>query len=321
MLDTEVIDNGDQPLGDILTKELRLADQFLAASAFLNSGGLNIIQEPMQRILENEGRVSIIHGADFLITDPQAVRTLVDMKMRYGSMCYSLHFDWAQTLRHSFHPKLYITTSDYKRYCAIVGSSNLTLGGLRSNTEVNAVIRGDESQAPIKQCIGIYDSIRNSTVLVEPDLRFVEKYEQLYEEAQNLPPSEVPPSDLEYLYSELRQLHQEVAADWRPATQVEFVIKALQNLTSDDRGSGILRDAGTSYVRLSDIYRESERLARESGSIYKWDTWHNSVRRSINDNVHGGSAGQGYFVRRGGTSGRYGEYRLSTKGIEYRSET
>ena len=135
-----VVSNASRSLGDVLNEELRDADEFLAATAFLNSDGLNTIRPQLERILHNEGNVSVVHGADFRITDPGAVHTLMDMNLRYGNMSYRVDFDWSLTHRQRFHPKLYLTTSDYERYCAIVGSSNLTLGGLRNNMEVNVVL-------------------------------------------------------------------------------------------------------------------------------------------------------------------------------------
>ena len=186
-METTVIENQHGPLGDLLAEELNTADAFYAASAFLNSGGLGIIEPSLRRILEQEGEVSIVHGADFRVTDPDAVRSLAALKMRYGTMSYFVHCDWSLLARQAFHPKLYITTADYRRYCAIVGSSNLTLGGLRSNVEVNAVIRGDDSEEPVRRCLDIFDSILASTALVEPDLEFAEKYAHLHERAGDLP--------------------------------------------------------------------------------------------------------------------------------------
>ena len=296
-----VVSNASRPLGDVLNEELRDADEFLAATAFLNSAGLDTIKPQLERILNNEGNVSIVHGADFRITDPSAVRTLVDMDLRYGNMSYRVYFDWSLTHRQMFHPKLYLSTSDYEYYCAIVGSSNLTLGGLRNNTEVNAVIHGSRAEPPISDCLEIYWSIHNSTSLLEPDVEFVEKYSVLHERAQDLPPSDTRPADLESLYRELEALR--IRPERRaPRTQVEYVVQALMNLTN----------GGRRYVHLTRIYTEAEQLARDAGQSYEWSTFRNSVRGRINENVIG--CGDGLFERRGSMSG---EYRLSDRGRTY----
>lgn len=309
MSGTTVIENHREPLGDLLAKELNGTDVFYAASAFLNSGGLAIIEPSLRRILEFEGEVSIVHGADFRITDPDAVRSLAALKARYGTMSYFVHCDWSLLARQAFHPKLYITTADYQRYCAIVGSSNLTLGGLRSNIEVNAVIRGDDSEEPVRRCLDIFDSILASTALVEPDLEFAEKYAYLYERTGDLPLTEEPPSDLAPLYEELTALwRKEPKTDvgW-PRTQTDFVAQAIANLTAGDVQM---------YAHLSDIYVEAERLARGAGVAYDWSTFENSVRGRLNENTLG-LGGRDLFERRGGSAGRFGEYRLSRKGTDY----
>ncbi len=309
MLETTVVENQREPLGDLLEQELNTADAFYAASAFLNSGGLGIIEPSLRRILEHEGEVSIVHGADFRVTDPDAVRSLATLKTHYGTMSYFVHCDWSLLARQAFHPKLYITTADYRRYCAIVGSSNLTSGGLRSNVEVNAVIRGDESEEPVRRCLDVFDSILASPALLEPDLEFAEKYAHLYERAEDLPLTAEVPSDLAPLYEELTTLwHSEPKTDavW-PRTQTDFVAQAIANLTVDDPQA---------YTHLTSIYSEAERLARAAAVTYDWATFENSVRGRLNENTVG-LGGRDLFERRGGPSGRFGEYRLSRKGRDY----
>ena len=313
MPNVDVISNSQQPLHELLRGELSDADEFRAASAFLNSGGLSYIMPGMRRILEGEGSVYIVHGADFRITDPQAVRSLVELSAQYGDMSYYVHFDWALTIRQMFHPKLYITTSDYQRYCAIIGSSNLTRGGMGGNVEVNAVIRGDHSDAPVSQCLNIFESILASDALMEPDMTFVERYERLHDRTRESPVTEAPPPDLSELYQELIDLYEEQLEDrryWQPETQIEFLIRAIENLSGD---------GGTEYVGLDAIYRETERLVRSAGHTYKWDTFNNSLRGRLNTETVG-RPGKDLFERRGGVLGRYGQYRLSDKGRLYSRE-
>ncbi len=301
----EVISNLDRPLGELLNEELRNADEFLAATAFLNSNGLNVVMAQLEEILRNEGRVSIVHGADFRITDPRAVHTLVDMNLQHGKMSYRVNFDWSLTHRQRFHPKLYLSTSDYKRYCVIVGSSNLTLGGLRNNTEVNAVIRGDVAEPSVRECLSIYHAILGSQSLIEPDVEFAEKYAVLHGRAQDLALHDEPPTELEALYREL-DAYRVQPQTRKPCTQVEYVMQALVNLTGDDQR----------YVHLGDIYNEAERMARNAGQSYDWDTFQDSVRGRINEHVVG-RGGRDLFERRGGLGGRFGEYRLSDQGQTY----
>ena len=302
----EVISNANQPLGNVLNDELRDAVEFLAASAFLNTAGLRIIEDKLRSILRNDGRVSIIHGADFRITDPDAIRTLVDMRLNYRNMSYLVNTDWTLTHRQRFHPKLYLTTADYEHYSAIVGSSNLTLGGLRHNTEVNVVIRGSQMESVLRDCLDTFQSIYHDAHLIEPDIEFADKYAELHKHTQDIPPSDIPPPDVEALYQDLDR-PQFRPQPMVPCTQFEYVALALMNLTADDN---------LTYVHLDRIYDESERLARDAGEQYDWDTFHNSVRGRINTHTIG-SGGRDLFERRGGPTGRFGEYRLSERGRTY----
>ena len=94
----------------------------MVATAFLNSGGLRIIEDRLRSILRNDGYVSVIHGADFRITDPAAIRTLVEMRLQHRNMSYLVNKDWSLTHSHAFHPKLYLVSGDYENYSAIIGS-------------------------------------------------------------------------------------------------------------------------------------------------------------------------------------------------------
>ena len=311
MPDITIVSNSQQPLYAILSEELRYADEFRAASAFLNSGGLNHIMPNLRRILEDEGSVYLVHGADFRITDPQAVRDLATLSMQYGNMSYFVHCDWWLTTLHSFHPKIYVTTSDYRNYCAVTGSSNLTRGGMGENIEVNTIIRGDSSEEPIAQCLKVFESILDNTALLHPDLAFVEKYEYLHQTAEKLPLSHDPPYELTDLYEELIALHSIINQDWQPHNQVEYIVKALGNLSQGQYQN---------FHALSSIYKEAERLAKNSSEQYKWDTFNNSVRGRLNDNTVG-RGGRDLFERRGGVAGRYGQYRLSERGKAYGKES
>ena len=299
-LTIQAIDNKRTPLGEFLRAELRGSYEFMAASAFLNSGGLDEIKDELRDILESEGRVSIVHGADFTIADPPAIRTLVDMKTRYPQMSYRVHCDWALTHSQKFHTKLYIARKDRRNYCAVIGSSNLTLGGLRDNTEANAVMRGDGSDSPIRDCLRIYDAILASPSLVEPNAEFADKYAALYKRAKKLPLSDEPPPDIESDWDDL-MASVRPANTRAPETQLDYAALALARLGGERR-----------YVALRDISDEAERLARSAGEPYKWDTFHNSARRSIYENLVG--KGEGLFARRDGTTG---QYRLSEKGRVY----
>ena len=304
-MNVTVVQNSNRPLGNLLQDELAAADEVRIASAFLNSGGLDYVLPEMHRILESEGAINIVHGADFRITEPDAIERLMHLNSRFAKMRYRLHFGWDLTQSHRFHPKMYVWTEDYRLYTTVIGSSNLTRGGLINNTEVNTILRGTVDEAPIAQSIGIFDSIIAHPDLVEPNDEFLTKYRELCDQARNVPFDTQPPSDLLDLYRELEELIRQPLDGWRPQTQLEFVVKALENLEAPAMDTNTLYDAGENFVHLREIYGEVERLARAAGKTYDWGAIKSSIRGRINENI-GNPAEQGsYFIREGKMSGRY----------------
>ena len=322
MANVDVISNADKPLKGVLKQVLASADEFRVASAFLNSGGLDVVLPDIARILENEGSVTVLHGADFRITDPRAVWNLVNLRERYANFLYLVHFDWDLTTSQRFHPKLYMSTADYRSYTAVVGSSNLTYSGLTRNEEVNVVLTGERGETPIRQCNAIYESFIRSPELIEPDLDFADRYDYFHAQARDLPILHEPPSAFKEFVRELSELYGGIVdpPTWTPKTQVEVAIQTLQLLEAGDSQLS-LTGADRKTWPLSRIYAVAERLARKLDKDYDWHTFDNSIRGRINDNVvdlaKGTTVGKGYFER---SATQAGYYRLSAVGRAYAGE-
>ena len=311
-MSTSVVQNSELALGEILRTELIGVDKFCVASAFLNSGGLDAVYPAIEQILEGEGAVSIVHGADFRITDPNAIERLVALADHYARMTYRVHLGWDLSQSHRFHPKLYFWTADYRSYTAVVGSSNLTYGGLFSNTEINTIIRGSAGEGPIAQCLGIFEGILAHSSLVTPNREFAEKYSELHQRASDYPVETHPPEDLQELYRELEALATApTVVDWQPSNQLEFVVKALEHLEQHQTDPNAIMDSAEDYVHLSSIYAEFRRLTVEADMGYDMSAAETSVRGRINENIGNPPRLGAYFIRAGGDSGRY---RLSEAG-------
>lgn len=106
----------------------RSAEEIWVATALLNNNGLN-------QILHAAPKKCIKHFliGTWLPTQFEALHRLFMLKKpdRFTVRVFKV----AQ-----FHPKVYIAKNKSK-YIAIIGSSNTTLGGLNSNTEVNVLIK------------------------------------------------------------------------------------------------------------------------------------------------------------------------------------
>lgn len=78
-----------------------------------------------------------------------------------------------------FHPKLLVVCKGNDAR-VIVGSSNLTLGGFAGNTEVNVLLSGSLTDAPIKKLVGFVSEQWKHPRAFEPDEGWLERYEAVY---------------------------------------------------------------------------------------------------------------------------------------------
>ena len=114
-------------------EQLRCAKQIFLATAFARTSGWNLIESAM---LESEASISIVTGLYFCHTEPDLLRRWLRLMPKHPRLRVSLAASTKipKIGNPVFHPKVLIVCGDSGRF-AIVGSGNLTSGGLRSNTE------------------------------------------------------------------------------------------------------------------------------------------------------------------------------------------
>lgn len=117
--------------------ELSKADKFHFAFALLSKNGLLEIEDALLRCLDSGGQGRVLIGAD-MPTDPEAIRYLRELESDYGEQLELRRFQSGK--RHVFHTKLAIFESNRKGQTAVLGSSNLTHGGLIANYEANVLV-------------------------------------------------------------------------------------------------------------------------------------------------------------------------------------
>jgi hypothetical protein len=116
-------------------------------------------------------------------TDPKALWALYELSQQWSNAhlyCYA-------RLNHGgiYHPKLYVMGAAQET-TAVIGSSNLTEGGLRKNDEVNTVIRGTRKDEVISDVYAAYSRLKFGPYRVEPDRELLEQYQALHQR-QNQP--------------------------------------------------------------------------------------------------------------------------------------
>lgn len=142
--------SGRSVLG-VLVEELNSGrwNNFRAAVAFVKDTGMfDNLLESLGHFVEEGGAVSITCGADVFRgkkrgTDLEAVKKLLEVCGDSPNAKVYLYHEGGRT----FHPKIYLfTNKDTKSALMIVGSSNITWGGLFNNVEASTLVRFDLSE-------------------------------------------------------------------------------------------------------------------------------------------------------------------------------
>ncbi len=134
------------------------------AVAYVRETGLDVLESMKVEI--DRGVV----GDSFYITEPDALERLLNG----GS-----NIRMAQVApRTAFHPKLYMVPYD-DSLGAIVGSANLTGGGLEANEEASIALRGHSYEAPIPSLLGYFGELWDSSA-VKLDRVWLDQYRRDY---------------------------------------------------------------------------------------------------------------------------------------------
>ena len=101
-------------------------DEILLATAYMNETGFNFIRGLIEKI-----KTKIIVCLDPRVTDWEPLEDIIKIK--------SVECRYYNPKRNGeyFHPKMYIIKHKTGEYSVIIGSSNLTQGGIRDNIEAN----------------------------------------------------------------------------------------------------------------------------------------------------------------------------------------
>lgn len=176
-MELQLLDNRSQTLGEAISSALAESEDSRMAVAFVSAQGLGLLEPALQQCLKRKGSVEFLVGLDLSFTDPQALRTLYQWSRDYAHVaCYCLTELGPSVV---YHPKLYVfRAGEEVRF--IVGSSNLTEGGLRQNMEVNALVRAHASEEIVSDIYAVYNALKFHPKRVEPDEEFVSLYEELF---------------------------------------------------------------------------------------------------------------------------------------------
>ena len=305
MAHTRLLDNLSGRVGDEILASMASATRTMMAVAFVKFSGVRLIEESLVDLLDRGGKAEIIFGLDFSLTEPRALSRVMEIRTSHPALTLFAFSDpYLPGREPTFHPKLYLFEQADGNWTAIVGSSNLSQGGLIDNIEISVAIDGPRTDPLIADVLAFYRSVRGRESLFVPTDDYLEVYRKVRSRIDRARRKGIKRRTVKEAIDQLRKLEERLPGT--VPTQKELIIQAIKSL----------RTSPDSWVHWTEIAEFVERRAREVGAEFKWDTLRNSVRGRLNEHTVG-KGGEDLFERKGGVSGRFGMYRLSPQGERF----
>jgi len=178
-MEIKFTDNITNNLLDVLRPSLPKASEIRFGVAFAKYSGLSLIEDDLEECLKSGGKAEFVLGLDFRTTEPKVLRTLDTMAKSGFDIKLFCFSDPSINDTPVYHPKVYLVRRRNK-FVISIGSSNLTAGGLKKNVEVNTIIEAGVEEEVVSDIYGIYNRLKFQKNRFEPDLVYIEKYEEAY---------------------------------------------------------------------------------------------------------------------------------------------
>ncbi|HLE56806.1 MAG TPA: phospholipase D family protein, partial [Rhodothermia bacterium] len=166
-MEVRLVDNSRQVVRDALDEVFAGATTAKIAVAYARDSGLDEASG-LRRFVEGGGKLRFLAGVDFQLTD---LATLDSLSHGHG---VETRVYWLTALqqKRNFHPKVYLA-QEGDEVRALVGSSNFTAGGLRTNVEANLFLRAHTKEPPAQDLLRFHEGLWESplTVPISPEVR------------------------------------------------------------------------------------------------------------------------------------------------------
>jgi len=123
-----------KPRGLDILKEMGRASELRLATAFAHQSGWELLRSQVLKAKQ----VRLLTGLSFCQTEPRLLKEWLQL-MNEGKVVARVYTDFTTT----FHPKVFIVSTAHVKF-ALVGSGNLSGGGLRDNVECFAYVSGPQ---------------------------------------------------------------------------------------------------------------------------------------------------------------------------------
>jgi HKD family nuclease len=248
-VDISLLDNDQLTVREAVEEVCAGAQRLRIAVAFAKESGL-AASPAVEGVVRRGGEVRLLAGLDFQLTDLDA---LTPFEQPPSAARVYLNPD--QTGRSVFHPKVYLAESESEA-AAIIGSSNLTAGGLQANVEANVLIRGDRDDPTLKLVRGFHDRLWNSGFSFPVTSRFRERYQELQSRRLRVELSLRAEADFARAQRELRAAVAEaVTSRWGESRRSWLLITSPENYIRNIEGKiwGDEKRSRIAQVRPGDL--------------------------------------------------------------------
>ncbi len=171
-----LIAGGSDPLLPHLIERMAEAQSVDVAVAFVMPTGLARMRDHFRDLLQRGGHLRLVTGDYLDVTDPAALRQLLDLRETATGRC-ELRIYEARRAGAAFHPKAYafFRESTDQRGVAIVGSSNLSESALTHGVEWNYQLVEHDGVADVRRQ---FDALFSSQYSRELDSDWIDAYER-----------------------------------------------------------------------------------------------------------------------------------------------
>lgn len=299
----QILSNLNYQIGKVINTELQNSVQTQIAVAFLKMSGIKVIQESLESSLNKGASFELIVGLDFKTTDPFAMKFFLNLHRKNPKVnfyCYGDRSDNKTDI--VFHPKIYLFRNQ-NEHSSIVGSTNLTGGGLTSNFEVNTVFN-EKNPIFYSQLQAIYNSIKYTDTLFTPDEDYLEQYSDVFKAFEKNEENARKDKGLKKVIEDIAVREQNL-----PGTIPSIKVMVLDFMKKE-------LEKGNKQVSLSDIYKNLEGRVKNSeyASYFKMDTFRNSIRGEINHNEEENSEERSLRLFKRIEKGKYS---ITENGLKY----
>lgn len=171
-INTQLIHNSHQNHSSIIQSLFDQSIRLEMMVAFAKKSGLSALEKPLVNALKGGLSARFAIGLDFFHTEPHVIHKLFDLTKKYDAQLY------LSNCAHTFHPKVYAFQHADKS-TVIIGSANLTQGGLYNNIESSVLIE-DNSMDMFNSIVASFDRLIENSDLLPATKALIDEYKKKY---------------------------------------------------------------------------------------------------------------------------------------------